>query len=143
MLARLDYTGMDIDPELLGLADDFTRDCGVPRRTFVCGNALDAAAYPTGGFHAIVSTGLGEFLETSELEQFYRNVHAGLRPGGTFFTSATALDPRSEAFLRAFELLTHYRTSGEIRHILEQRAWSELRITQDAFGLQTLIVAVK
>jgi hypothetical protein len=92
LLARVDYTGMDIDPEVLRLADEFTRDCGVPRRRFVRGNALERTAYPACGFHAVVSTGLGEFLETFELEQFYRNVHAVLRPGGTFYTSATALD---------------------------------------------------
>jgi hypothetical protein len=134
---------MDIDPEVLRLADEFTRDCGVPRRRFVRGNALERTAYPACGFHAVVSTGLGEFLETFELEQFYRNVHAVLRPGGTFYTSATALDRRSEAFLRAFELLTHYRTSGEIRHILEQLPWRKLTITRDAFGLQTFVTAVK
>lgn len=143
LLARLDYTGMDIDPELLRLAEEFTRDCGVARRRFVHGNALLATDYPERGFHAVVSTGLGEFLKTPELEAFYRNVHAVLRPGGTFYTSATRYEKRSEAFLRAFELITQYRTTAELEKILGQLPWSRLSLVQDNTGLQTFVVAVK
>lgn len=144
LLARMEYYGMDIDPELLKLAELFTTGSGVPRRTFVHGNALLADNYPAvGGFHAIVSTGLGEFLKTPELEVFYRNVHAALAPGGTFYTSATRYEKRSEAFLQAFELITQYRTTEDLEKILGQLPWSRLKLTQDSSGLQTFVVAVK
>jgi SAM-dependent methyltransferase len=143
LLARLEYHGMDIDPKLLQLAERFTADAGVPRRVFHRGNALRAADFPPGGFHAIVSTGLGEFLQTPELETFYRNVHAALRPGGTFYTSATRYEKRSEAFLRAFELTTQYRTTAELEQILGRLPWSKLALTQDVSGLQTFVVAMK
>lgn len=144
LLARLEYHGMDIDPELLRLAEAFTAGSGITRRTFVQGNALEAGDYPNvGGFHAIVSTGLGEFLQTAELEIFYRNVYAALAPGGTFFTSATRYEKRSEAFLRAFELITQYRTTEDMARILGQFPWKRLELTQDSSGLQTFVVAVK
>ena len=144
LLARLEYYGMDIDPELLQLADRFTTGCGVPRRTFVRGNALLADNFPAvGGFHAIVSTGLGEFLKTPELEVFYRNVHAALAPGGTFYTSATRYEKRSEAFLQVFELITQYRTTQQLEQIFAQLPWSRLTLSQDDTGLQTFVTAVK
>jgi SAM-dependent methyltransferase len=147
LLARIHYTGMDIDPELLRLAEDFThaasRQNGIARREFVRGNALLAADYPRGRFHAVISTGLGEFLKDDELEVFYRNVHAVLRPGGTFFTSATRCEKRSEAFLRAFELITQYRTTEDVERILRRLPWSRLTLVQDNTGLQTFVTAVK
>ena len=143
LLARVEYYGMDIDPELLNLADAFTADAGVPRRVFHQGNALLAADYPPGGFHAIVSTGLGEFLKTPELEVFYRNIHAALAPGGTFYTSATRYEKRSEAFLRAFDLITQYRSTEDLEKILARLPWTRLILTQDNSGLQTFVVAVK
>lgn len=143
LLARLHYTGMDIDPELLRLAAEFTQKAGVPRREFIRGNALVATDYPPAGFHAVISTGLGEFLTTPELETFYRNVHAALRPGGTFYTSATRHEKRSETFLRAFELITQYRTTEELEKIVHRLPWSRLTLTQDESGLQTFVTAVK
>ena len=143
LLARMEYWGMDIDPELLKLADSFTKETGVPRRVFHQGNALIAADFPPGNFHAIVSTGLGEFLKTPELEVFYRNVHHALAPGGTFYTSATRYEKRSEAFLRAFELITQYRTTEDLEKILGHMRWSRLTLTQDNSGLQTFVIAVK
>ncbi len=143
LLARLEYCGMDIDPELLQLADAFTRDCGVPQRTFHQGNALKAETYPAGKFHGVVSTGLGEFLQTPELEVFYRNVFDALAPGGTFYTSATRYEKRSEAFLQAFELITQYRTTEQLEAILSKLPWTHLKLTQDNSGLQTFVVAVK
>ncbi|MGH7958598.1 MAG: class I SAM-dependent methyltransferase [Opitutaceae bacterium] len=143
LLARIEYHGMDIDPELLGSAEDFTKNCGVPRRFFHRGNALSAEDYPRLGFHVVVSTGLGEFLETPELQIFYRNVQAVLVPGGAFYTSATGFEKRSEAFLRAFELITRYRTPAELQAILNQIRWNQLTLTQDHSGLQTFVIAMK
>ncbi len=143
LLARLEYHGMDIDPELLKLAEAFTADCRVPRRIFHQGNALLAADYPPAGFHGIVSTGLGEFLKTPELELFYRNIHAILLPGGTFYTSATRYEKRSEVFLRAFDLITQYRTTEDLESIFSRLPWKRLTLTQDNSGLQTFVVAVK
>jgi SAM-dependent methyltransferase/uncharacterized membrane protein YhaH (DUF805 family) len=143
LLARIEYCGMDVDPELLKLADSFTAGAGVPRRIFHHGNALIASDYPPGGFNAIVSTGLGEFLTTPELEVFYRNVYGALVPGGTFYTSATRFEKRSEAFLGAFELITQYRATEDLEEILKKMPWSRLTLTQDNSGLQTFVVAVK
>ncbi|HYC70820.1 MAG TPA: methyltransferase [Opitutaceae bacterium] len=143
LLARVHYHGMDIDPELLQLAEEFTRGCGVARRDFLAGNALAAADYPKRGMHAVVSTGLGEFLDDADLLAFYRNVHAALRPGGIFYTSATRRDARSEAFLNAFELHARYRTADEMARILGRMPWSRVTLTPDETGLQTFVVAVK
>lgn len=143
LLARVRYHGMDIDPELLELARAFTNGCGVPKMEFILGDALSAADFPKRGMHAVVSTGLGEFLEDEDLLAFYRNVHSALRPGGTFYTSVTQHDPRSDAFLNAFELRTHYRTADEVQRIVRRLPWSRVTLTPEATGLQVFVVAVK
>ncbi|MGH9360942.1 MAG: methyltransferase [Thermoanaerobaculia bacterium] len=143
LLRRLAYTGMDLDPELLAVAREFSR--GLPLRAldFHLGNALLAEQYPPGPFHAVVSTGLGEFLSTTDLRRFYRNVHEILAPGGTFYTSATRKEGRSDALMRAFELITQYRSVDELDTILSELPWSRLTLVTDETGLQTFARAVK
>lgn len=143
LLARIHYHGMDIDPELLEHARAFTANCGVPHLEFIHGNALKGTDFPKRGMHAVVSTGLGEFLDVHDLLAFYRNVHAALRPGGTFYTSITKHDPRSDAFLNAFELHAHYRTADEILRLVNRMPWSRVTLTADETGLQTFLIAVK
>ena len=140
---RIEYTGMDLDPEVITAARTFLAGSHVPSPQWVQGDALDAASFPPGPFHFIASTGLGEFLDDAQLATFYANVHRVLAPGGVFFTSATAREPRSDAILRAFELHTHYRTCAEVGRQLVQSTWREVRCTHDATGLQTFVHAVK
>jgi hypothetical protein len=142
-LARIHYTGMDLDPQVLDIAGDFLCNAGLGRVQFVEGDALNDAAYPAEACHCALSTGLGEFLTDDEILGFYRNVHAALAEKGIFYTSATAVEPRSESLLRAFELQTHYRTAGELRALLELIPWRSLEITRDPTGLQTFVVAEK
>jgi hypothetical protein len=143
LLSRLEYHGMDVDPELLQLAREFTRDCPIPRIEYHNGNALLRENYPAVLFHVVVSTGLGEFLDSRELGYFYRNVYELLTPGGTFYTSATRKEKRSEAIMSAFELITQYRATEDLEKILRQFPWSRLTLVQDNTGLQTFVVAVK
>ncbi len=140
---RIEYTGMDIDPEVLTAAHAFLADSHMPPPHWAQGDALDAASFPPGPFHFIASTGLGEFLDDAQLAAFYANVHRVLAHGGVFFTSATAREPRSDAILRAFELHTHYRNRADVARQLAQSPWRELRCTRDATGLQTFVHAVK
>jgi len=141
--SRIHYHGMDLDPELLGLAEKWVAPLGLGKSEFIRGNALLAGEYPQGPFDFVVSTGLGEFLNADEIKIFYRNVHAVLAPGGVFYTSATRYEKRSEAFLRTFELLTQYRTIDNLDDILGELAWQSLKLVQDEPGLQTYVRAVK
>ena len=143
LLSRLEYHGMDLDEELLGKAREFTAGCGVPKMEFHHGNALLAETFPPGPFHFVVSTGLNEFLEARELECFYRNVYEVLAPGGAFFTSATRREKTSDWLMRAFELITRYRTPGELEGILSQSPWTRLKLVQHETGLQTFVTAIK
>ena len=143
LLSRINYVGMDVDPALLEKARAFTAGCGVPSLEFHRGNALLADEYPPSPFHAVVSTGLGEFLDDAQIATFYANVYAILAPGGTFYTSATREEARSELMMRAFELDTHYRTSSQLEQLLRRWPWRRLMITQDDSGLQSFVVAVK
>jgi cyclopropane fatty-acyl-phospholipid synthase-like methyltransferase len=90
--------------------------------SFVRGNALVTGDYPNKSFDFVVSTGLGEFLKSDQIEIFYRNVHCVLAPGGVFFTNATRYEERSEAFLKTFELLTQSRTIDQLDALLDKRA---------------------
>ena len=143
LLQRIEYHGLDIDPEVLELAARLTADCGLGAAQYRRGNALVAGDYPPCRFHVIVSTGLGEFLRDDELAAFYTLVYDAMEPGGTFYTSATARDPRSDVLLRLAELVTQYRPAGAVKRILHLRPWSRLSLTVDSTGLQTFVTAVK
>jgi hypothetical protein len=138
---RIHYTGMDLDPEVLAAAQDALRGTTLHSQTFVQGSALSGNDFPEGPFDLILSTGLGEFLDTPSLQIFYQNVHAHLADGGVFYTSATARERSSDYLLRAFELNTHYRSKEEIAQILERIPWSNVELEQDATGLQTFVRA--
>jgi len=143
-LSRIEYTGLDLDPAVLAAARDFLAHSAVPLCDWIEGDALEPAAYPsTGPFHFIASTGLGEFLDDAQLPRLYANIYASLRPGGTFFTSATAREPRSDAMLRAFELHTHYRSRRQIEALLAAFPWREIQFAHDRTGLQTFVQATK
>jgi SAM-dependent methyltransferase len=143
LLARIEYHGMDIDPELLARAREFTAACPVRSKEFHQGNALLSETFPPGPFQFVVSTGLVEFLERDQLERFFQNVHDVLAPGGTFFTSATRRERSSETLMRAFELITHYRTPDELEEIFSEIRWSKLKLVPHETGLQTFAVAVR
>ena len=139
--ARIEYVGLDLDPEVIVAAGAFLASSAVREPVFVEGDALDAATYSPGAFHFVASTGLGEFLDDAQLSRFYTIVHGVLAPGGVFFTSAAGFEPRSDALLRAFELETRYRTRAEIERQFSGEAWSEVRVWQHRSGLQTFVSA--
>ena len=143
LLARLEYHGLDIDPQLLDLARTLMHQTAVASTHFHPGNALIRGDYPGTGFHVIVSTGLGEFLRDEELAGFYTIVYDRLEPGGTFCTSATARDERSETLLRLGELVTQYRRADEVENLLRQVPWKRLELRVDHSGLQTFVTATK
>lgn len=143
LLSRLEVHGMDLDPEVLDRGRALLSGSGIPVARFHQGNALIAEDYPEGPFHAVVSTGLGEFLSERELAVFYRNVCSVLADGGTFYTSATRREPRSDALMRPFELITQYRTTSDVEAVLRQLPWTRLTLVQDDTGLQTFVVAVR
>lgn len=143
LLPRIEYHGLDIDPDVLNIAGGLTADCGLGAVHYRRGNALIAGDYPRCRFHVVVSTGLGEFLADDELAAFYTLVYDAMEPGGTFYTSATARDLRSDALLRMAELVTQYRQAGAVERILRLRPWSRLSLTPDSTGLQTFVTAVK
>ncbi len=146
LLGRLEYHGMDLDPEVIDLATSLTRACGVraagfPR--FHQGDALSRADYPQRTFHVVLSTGLGEFLDDDELGTFYGHVYHALEPGGVFYTSATARDGRSDVLLQMVELITRYRRAEQLERILRQLPWRALSLTRDETGLQTFATAIR
>jgi SAM-dependent methyltransferase len=143
LVARIEYHAMDIDPSALSLARTVISDSPLAAAHYHCGDALSAEDYPPIAFRAVVSTGLGDFLDDAELTVFYTNVYRALEPGGTFYTSASAKDRRSDALLRMVELLPHYRTANQLGQILRGFKWRALHLEVDETGLQTFVVAVK
>ena len=100
-----------------------------------------AETFPPGPFHCVVSTGLNEFLEVSQLELFFRNVFDRLAPRGTFYTSATRREPRSDELMRAFELIARYHSIDELERVLGQLPWTRLKVflVHDESGLQDIL----
>ena len=77
---RIEYTGMDLDPEVIAAARTFLAGSHMPSQQWVQGDALDAASFPQGRFHFIASTGLGEFLDDAQLATFTPIFTASSRP---------------------------------------------------------------
>ena len=142
LIQRLEYHGLDIDAQALDLARTLTQGVLASPR-YHLGDALVRANYPKEASHVVVSTGLGEFLRDEELAAFYTIVYDQLESGGTFCTSATARDARSDALLRIGELLTHYRRADEVQNVLCRLPWTDVELTVDHTGLQTFVTAIK
>jgi len=140
---RIRYTGMDLDPEVLAAARRHLGNLSLGSAEFIEGNALIATSYPDGRFDLVVSTGLGEFLSDEDLDRFYWNVFDALEKGGTFFTSATAFEPRSDFLMKAFEMEAYYRGKDQIEAILRTLPWEKIELEVDESGLQTFVRAVK
>ena len=143
LLQRLEYHGVDIDPQVLDTASALTEGAGLAATHYHQGNALVREDYPVSRFHVVISTGLGEFLRDDELAAFYAIVYELLERGGTFFTSATARDRRSDALLRMAEIVTHYRCADDLERIIGRHPLSRLDLTVDHSGLQTFVNAIK
>ena len=143
LLDRVEYVGMDIDPEALRVAAAFAGGSALRSVAFHRGDALDRGQYPPGRFHVVSSTGLSEFLDDAQLETLFANVHEALEPGGTFFTSATASEPFSALLLRVIDLETRYRAQPHVASILGRLPWRTVSYRVDPTGLQTFVVAVK
>jgi hypothetical protein len=142
LLAHIEYHGLDIDPQVLDLASTLTRHV-LPSARYHAGDALVPGDYPRQTWHVVISTGLGEFLRDDELAAFYAIVYDRLESGGTFYTSSTAKDDRSEALLRIGELVTRYRRADEVERLLRRFPWRRLELTVDHTGLQTFVTATK
>lgn len=143
LLDRLEYHGLDVDPEVLDIAAALTRDAGIPAAHYHVGDALSAADYPRRPFDVVISTGLGEFLDDDELDVFYGHIYEVLDPGGIFYTSATGYDSNSERLLRIAEITTRYRNGQHVRRVLSAFPWKRMSTACDVTGLQTFITAVK
>jgi SAM-dependent methyltransferase len=143
MLSRVEYTGMDIDPDVVGAAKLFLDDSELVAPRLIQGNALDPACFAADTYHFIASTGLGEFLDDEDLQGFYGHVFDALAPGGVFFTSATVREPMSDAMLRMFELDSHYRSRPELERLLAVGRWRTVTFDLHPSGLQIFVRATK
>lgn len=143
LLDRIEYVGMDIDPEALSVAAAFVEPGPLKKVTFHQGDALDRGQYPAGRFHMISSTGLAEFLDDAKLATLYAHLYDALEPGGTLYTSATASEPLSALLLRIIDLETHYRPQPHLESLLNQLPWRSVKYVVDPTGLQTFATAIR
>ena len=138
---RVDFIGIDLDPEALELSRRLTRDYST--FDFRCADALAPETLPD-GVDIIVSLGFGEFLGDDVLLAFYRRALASLNAGGRFITSAMNRDRISDYLARELaELHTHYRSTEELTALLKSAGFGKIQTTRDSVGLQTLAVAEK
>jgi len=142
-LERVEYHGLDLDPCVIEQAKAMLFARGLGAVHFHAGDALKGDDYPSCRFDLVVSTGLGDFLSDTDLEIFYRQVRRALVPGGTFYTSASDRDWRSDMLMHMAELIPHYRSAGDVERILAHAGWSRFEVTRDPTGLQSFVVAVK
>ena len=138
---RVDFIGIDLDPEALELSRRLTRDYST--FDFRCADALAPERLPD-GVDIIVSLGFGEFLPDDVLLAFYRRAMASLNPGGRFITSAMNRDRISDYLARELaELHTHYRSAEQLTALLRSAGFEKVQTARDSVGLQTLAVSEK
>jgi hypothetical protein len=142
-LRHVEYHGIDLDPAVIEVAKAFLAGSAITKFHMIKGNALCADSYSRGPYHFIASTGLGEFLTNEELALLYKNLFDALAPGGSFFTSATACEGKSDTLLRTFELHSHYRTRTELEAQLVRQPWASVGFELHSTGLQTFVHAIK
>jgi cyclopropane fatty-acyl-phospholipid synthase-like methyltransferase len=136
---RVEFIGIDLDPEALELSRRLTRDYYT--FDFRCADALAPETLPH-GVDIIVSLGFGEFLPDDVLLAFYRRALASLNAGGRFITSAMNRDRISDYLARELaELHTHYRSTEQLTDLLKSAGFEKIRTARDSVGLQTLAVA--
>jgi hypothetical protein len=104
-LARIEYTGIDLDPEVIDAARTFLAGSAIDKPNMRVGNALDASAYPPAPQHFIASTGLGEFLQDEETGPLLRELSSKHLPPVELSSPAPPPRPDAEppALLEAFE----------------------------------------
>jgi chemotaxis methyl-accepting protein methylase len=140
--ARVEFHGIDLDPDVLAEACAFARDRGLPRFHAHQGDALSRATYPV-TFDCITCTGLGEFLEDDELAQLYGIFFDVLEPDGLLITSAMLSRRASDYLLRLAELRTHYRGPRDLERLVTRRPFRDVHVEMDAHGLQSILTARK
>ena len=138
---RVEFHGIDLDASVLVEASAFARDRGLRGFRAHQGDALSAAAYPS-GVACITCTGLAEFLEDEQLVQLYSVCFGALEPGGRFITSGMRPRRLSEYLLRLAEIETHYRGPDDLARLVRQLPFREVRVRADSVGLQTILTAI-
>jgi SAM-dependent methyltransferase len=134
---------MDLDPELLKIAENWMAPLDLGNYEIIRGNARLAEEYPKESFDFVVSAGLGEFLKADEIEVLLPQCPQRSRPGGVLYASVMRYEKRSESFLKTFELFTRFRTVDQLGTLLNKVPWRNLKLVQDETGLQTYVHAVK
>lgn len=141
---KVSFIGMDLDSKaLLEARREAVRNKIVNHFEFIKGDAFNLDHYPK-DVDVIVSTGLGEFLDDKQLNQFYSLVHKVLNKDGVFITSAIEKHKLSDFLLRELgEIYTNYRSRDEIRSIISKIGYSDLKLYIDQYKLQTMVIARK
>lgn len=142
--AKCQFHGMDLDTEPLGLSMPFVTEKGHAEKfTFKQGDALKPDDFPK-DMDIVTSTGLADFLNDEQLEVFFRNVHAVLRPGGVLHSTGMKPHGLSDWLMRNLaELHTQYRDMDSMERCAEKAGFSRIRLAYDDVGIQTLMVARK
>lgn len=141
---KLTFIGMDLDSKaLLEARKEVTRNNLVNHFEFIQGDAFNFNHYPK-NIDVIVSTGLGEFLDDEQLDQFYSLAYQVLNKEGVFITSAIEKHKLSDFLLRELgEIYTNYRSRNDIKSIISNIGYSNLKIYSDRYRLQTMVIARK
>jgi len=135
------FYGLDIDPSAVEEARRMTSSYGFTNFEFICGDALDADAYPP-DLDVVTSSGFAEFLEDAELARFYTVCHAALREGGMLVSSATVRNRLSDYMLKNLaELFTHYRDETALTRVFSSTPFRKIEMRRDPAGYQILIAA--
>ena len=124
--ALISYTGIDLSPVALGLAEENIHDLGVPCTLMVDDFMIRLASLA--GFYDIIYIGLSmHHLRREEKEYFFAQLHGRLAPGGVLIVFDRVLTPGEsrESYMGrwvdhaewAWKALTKEEVEGAVEHV--------------------------
>ena len=139
---RVEFHGIDLDPEVLAEAAAFARARGLSGFRAHHGDALTRGSYPDAAA-CITCTGLAEFLDDGDLARLYAICFDVLEPGGLLITSGMQRRRLSDYLLRLAEIRTHYRGPDDLARLARLLPFRDVRVRRDSVGLQTILTATR
>lgn len=139
---RVEFHGMDLDPDVIDEARAFALARGLRGFRGRVADAFDRGAYPE-AVSCITCTGLAEFLADDDLARLYGVFLDALEPGGLLITSGMQRRGLSDYLLRLAEIRTYYRGSDDLSRLAARLPWRDVRLEPDAVGLQTIMTAIR
>ena len=129
---RVDYLGIDIDPDAVQYAREQARTAGLNGRIrFEVGNALRPPRAWEARFDIVYSLGLLDYLRDRTALRFINRVYDMLRPGGAFLFGMVTSNPNQRFFEDYLNWRMIYRSPDHILSLAKSSKFTQIHPVSD------------